>query len=234
MICAETDAFVHAVICPHPLLQSEVELEELCDSGRSNSSTMLEISKVDNTFVSFPMNLSEPVTRQAAHRIQVERQKQHQLNMDFNERDTARGKNLATLAKLAKRAVQDEQAWHNHGANWSLQEFLEYDPNTETDIPVTCEARVTAIDSGGVLLVLRDVSERYQRFEVEKALLEEVIVRKKDAEAIRFTRHEVSNSLEFLAFSCIAELFGLKYIFPCVACNRLRTDCSLPSELSMV
>jgi hypothetical protein len=43
--------------------------------------------------------------------------------------------------------------------------------------------------------VLRDVSERYQRFEIEKALLEEVIVRKKDAEAIRFTRHEVKNGL---------------------------------------
>jgi hypothetical protein len=60
---------------------------------------------------------------------------------------------------------------------------------------VRCEAKVTPIDGGALLLVLRDVSERYQRFEIEKRLLEEVIVRKKDAEAIRFTRHEVKNGL---------------------------------------
>jgi hypothetical protein len=142
-ICAETDEFIHAVVSPHALLQSEVELEELCDRGRSQSSTMLEISKVDNTFVSFPMKLSEPVTRQTAQRIQKHRMQGQNLNQDYNERDTARGKNLALLAKLARRACQDEQAWQDHGASWSLQEMLEYDPNTEQDIPVTCEARVS-------------------------------------------------------------------------------------------
>lgn len=206
VICAETDDFIHAVISPHPLLQSEVELEELCDGGRSSSSTMLEISKMDNSFVSFPMNLSDPVTRKDAQRIQTQRQRTRDLNMDFNERDTARGTNLATLARVAKQACMDPENWGENDVNWSLQEMLEYDPETEQDIPVTCEAKATAIESGGVLLVLRNVSERYQRFEVEKALLEEVIVRKKDAEAIRFTRHEVKNGL----LAAIGIVDGLK------------------------
>ncbi|CAB9502488.1 expressed unknown protein [Seminavis robusta] len=201
VICAETDSFIHAVISPHPLLQSEVEE---FTARRNTSSTMLEISKFNNTFVSFPMNLSEPVTREDAQRIQSQRLRE--LNMEFTERDTTRGKNLATLAKLAKRACLDEQSWHNNAATWSLQEMVEYNPNTDSEIPVQCEAKVTTIDSGGVLLVLRDVQERYQRFEVEKALLEEVIVRKKDAEAIRFTRHEVKNGL----LAAIGIVDGLK------------------------
>ena len=167
---------------------------------------MLEISKHDNSFVSFPMNLSDPVTRKDAQRIQSQRQKTYQLNMDFNERDTARGKNLASLAKVAKRACMEQESWGGDASNWALTELLEYDPNTEQDLPVSCETKVTAIESGGVLLVLRDVSERYQRFEVEKALLEEVIVRKKDAEAIRFTRHEVKNGL----LAAIGIVDGLK------------------------
>lgn len=45
------------------------------------------------------------------------------------------------------------------------------------------------------MIVLRDISERFQRFEAEKQLVIEVTERKKDAEANRFTRHEVKNGL---------------------------------------
>ncbi|CAB9499071.1 expressed unknown protein [Seminavis robusta] len=78
--------------------------------------------------------------------------------------------------------------------SWTLQELFATNDEGD-DARVKCEAKVTHIDAGAILLVLRDVSERYQRFEIEKQLLEEVIVRKKDAEAIRFTRHEVKNGL---------------------------------------
>jgi hypothetical protein len=57
-----------------------------------------------------------------------------------------------------------------------------------------CEAKVSKIDSS-CLVVIRDVSERYERFETEKKLVEQVTARKKDAEANRFTRHEVKNSI---------------------------------------
>lgn len=195
VICAETDSFIHAVVSPHPLLESEIASEDPGDIGKAYSSTILEISKFDNSFVSFPMNLSEPGSKQEADHVQTQQGRNQNFNSDFKERDTTRGKNLATIAKVAKKACYDQQAWKDNGASWSLVEMMQHDPDREEDIPVTCEAKVTGIECGGVLLVLRDVSERYQRFEVEKALLEEVIVRKKDAESIRFTRHEVKNGL---------------------------------------
>jgi hypothetical protein len=57
-----------------------------------------------------------------------------------------------------------------------------------------CEAKISKVDSS-CLVVLRDISERFQRFETEKKLVEEITARKKDAEANRFTRHEVKNSI---------------------------------------
>ena len=42
---------------------------------------------------------------------------------------------------------------------------------------------------------MRDVSERYRRFEAEKRFVFETTARQKDAEANRFTRHEVKNGL---------------------------------------
>ena len=80
--------------------------------------------------------------------------------------------------------------------SWMLQDlFSTFPAYSSQSHRIKCEAKVTPIDAGALLLVLRDVSERYERFEVEKKLLKEVIVRKKDAEAIRFTRHEVKNGL---------------------------------------
>jgi len=57
------------------------------------------------------------------------------------------------------------------------------------------EAKITKLASDAVVIVLRDISERFQRFEAEKQLVMETTERKKDAEANRFTRHEVKNGL---------------------------------------
>lgn len=58
-----------------------------------------------------------------------------------------------------------------------------------------CEAKVSKVEGSSCLVVLRDISERFERFETEKKLVEEITARQKDAEANRFTRHEVKNSI---------------------------------------
>eukprot|EP00560_Eucampia_antarctica_P001899 CAMPEP_0197842922 /NCGR_PEP_ID=MMETSP1437-20131217/47020_1 /TAXON_ID=49252 ORGANISM="Eucampia antarctica, Strain CCMP1452" /NCGR_SAMPLE_ID=MMETSP1437 /ASSEMBLY_ACC=CAM_ASM_001096 /LENGTH=126 /DNA_ID=CAMNT_0043452877 /DNA_START=524 /DNA_END=901 /DNA_ORIENTATION=- len=60
---------------------------------------------------------------------------------------------------------------------------------------VSCEAKVTRLDENSIVVVIRDISERFQLFEAEKKLVAESTARLKDAEANRFTRHEVKNGL---------------------------------------
>jgi hypothetical protein len=169
-------------------------------------STMLEISPQLGTFCSFAVDLSKPVSRVDAWSIQQARLSSRKEFSSLADSTT----NLTTIAHLALQVCQshlpddndmdsddddddeDESMGQGQGESWMLQEL--FAPHKKGS-KLKCEAKVTPIDAGALLLVLRDVSERYQRFEVEKQLLEEVIVRKKDAEAIRFTRHEVKNGL---------------------------------------
>lgn len=58
-----------------------------------------------------------------------------------------------------------------------------------------CEAKVTRLNERSLIVVVRDITERQRRFEAEKKVVSQVTARKKDAEANRFTRHEVKNGL---------------------------------------
>ncbi|CAJ1948208.1 unnamed protein product [Cylindrotheca closterium] len=60
---------------------------------------------------------------------------------------------------------------------------------------IKCEANICTLDNDAMLMVVRDISERTKRFEAEKKTILETTARKKDAEANRFTRHEVKNGL---------------------------------------
>ena len=57
------------------------------------------------------------------------------------------------------------------------------------------EAKITRLRDSALVMVLRDTSERSRRFEAEKKYVSESTARMKDAEANRFTRHEVKNGL---------------------------------------
>ena len=57
------------------------------------------------------------------------------------------------------------------------------------------EVKVTCLEENAIVMVVRNVSERYRRFEAEKRFVFETTARQKDAQANRFTRHEVKNGL---------------------------------------
>ena len=104
---------------------------------------------------------------------------------------------------------------------------------------VQCEAKVTRIDETALFLVIRDVSERFRRFEAEKVALSEMTAREKDSEANRFTRHEVKNGLlaalglceslhnsmgENDSLSAITELIGSSHSRELTKLQRLHDD----------
>ena len=64
-----------------------------------------------------------------------------------------------------------------------------------SSVTIECEAKLSCLDDHSLVIILRDISERCKRFEAEKKIVMESTARKKDAEANRFTRHEVKNGL---------------------------------------
>ena len=60
---------------------------------------------------------------------------------------------------------------------------------------IRCEANITRLEENALVIVVRNISERFHRFEAEKKAVSETTARKKDAAVNRFTRHEVKNGL---------------------------------------
>lgn len=59
-----------------------------------------------------------------------------------------------------------------------------------------CEIKVSRHAQHALIAVIRDVTERYRRFEAEQRAHTETVQRQRDAQAVnRFTRHEVKNGL---------------------------------------
>lgn len=60
---------------------------------------------------------------------------------------------------------------------------------------IRCEANITRLEENALVIVVRNISERFHRFEAEKKAVSELTARMKDAAANRFTRHEVKNGI---------------------------------------
>ena len=114
------------------------------------------------------------------------------LDDDPNE-DTQKGSfamegETTAMAQLVARAWRSPQI-----ETLILHDLIRQRDNCTTLIP--CEAKVTHLDSTALVVIVRDVSERYKHFEAEKKVVSETTARQKDAEANRFVRHEVKNGL---------------------------------------
>ena len=100
--------------------------------------------------------------------------------------------------KRALAAVADcvVKAWQAKGREHVFSPILRWireDKNEE--VLIHSEAKVSRLDENSLIVIIRDISERVKVFNAEKELICETTCRKKDAEANRFTRHEVKNGL---------------------------------------
>mmetsp|Transcript_13182 Transcript_13182/g.28675 ORF Transcript_13182/g.28675 Transcript_13182/m.28675 type:complete len:1190 (+) Transcript_13182:134-3703(+) len=119
--------------------------------------------------------------------------------LSMREARNVKGDEVAEIDETVLRALSDVvvKAWSpssdqdtifRHTLHWTSS--LSGDENT-----IRSEAKVNRIDKNAVIVVIRDISARVRAFETEKQMLYETTSRRKDAEANRFTSHEVKNGL---------------------------------------
>lgn len=182
---------INAVVSPTFLKMSEEETQT--QAHDENIALVFEVTPNTNSnkhtnatpkHKVVAMNMSSPVT------LQVMKQSSYLNKVGQSSRSTVK-KNIASMAKLIAKS------WDFTDTKESLlmHELYGTDNATNEERAIQCEAKITTLETNAVVIVLRDISERFQRLEAEKQLVIEVTERKKDAEANRFTRHEVKNGL---------------------------------------
>ncbi|CAB9523049.1 expressed unknown protein [Seminavis robusta] len=88
-------------------------------------------------------------------------------------------------------------AWSSRHSDEPLRALsITHSDETRDDTKVMCEMKVSRHTEETAVAIVRDVTERYRRFEAESRAHEEQIARQRDMHtANRFTRHEVKNGL---------------------------------------
>ncbi|KAL3796954.1 hypothetical protein HJC23_000707 [Cyclotella cryptica] len=112
--------------------------------------------------------------------------------------DTAARLDIAEPHVMASRVLvftdMLSRAWHTESEN-SVFEHDVVSPDGKEESQTYFEVKVSKSDENSIVVVIRDISERYRRFEAEKRYVYETTARQKDAEANRFTKHEIKNGL---------------------------------------
>jgi len=96
--------------------------------------------------------------------------------------------NLASMSQLVVKCWKAENEVKMH-----LHDMVLGSGNLKKII--RCEANISRLEQNAIVIVVRNISERFRRFEAEKKAISETTARMKDADANRFTRHEVKNGL---------------------------------------
>ena len=107
-------------------------------------------------------------------------------NRAFAEPQVTVGETTA-IAQLVARA------WKTHDDCLFMHDLVRQ--RGDVTKTVHCEAKVRRLDDTAIVVVVRDISERFKRFEAESRARVEQNSREKDAKANRFTKHEVKNGL---------------------------------------
>eukprot|EP00804_Cyclotella_cryptica_P000573 CCRYP_009977-RB/>CCRYP_009977-RB protein AED:0.01 eAED:0.01 QI:145/1/1/1/1/1/2/1184/902 len=127
------------------------------------------------------------------------------LSVDFTEFSTGLGQSqgvvfageVVTPEMGALRAVAESvvKAWQVTGQEPVFSHELSWTRGNNRNVLIYSEAKVSRLDQNSLIVIIRDISERVKVFETEKKILYEATSRQKDAQANRFTRHEVKNGL---------------------------------------
>jgi hypothetical protein len=104
--------------------------------------------------------------------------------------------NLPLDSHLAKEAWGIfSVAWESRSDSTNTRPLIAHPMHQVDGEDLSCELKVSASMDNARIVVVRDVTERYRRFEAERRNMES-LARQQDAQAInRFTRHEVKNGL---------------------------------------
>ncbi|GAX18322.1 hypothetical protein FisN_23Hu216 [Fistulifera solaris] len=149
--------------------------------GRGDVSLIIDISPSKSSFTVFAMDLTKEVTREdVTNALNAKK-----FLFEQTEDVTVDEANIVAVAELILHETKIP------GQTMKVFHKIEHDLR----VSIPCEATVANLEGNSRVVVLRDISDRLQRFEAEKLLIEEVTSRKKDTEANNFTRHEVKNGI---------------------------------------
>lgn len=189
VFCGQKNDRVSARVSPAFLKMIGVSSTRLAFLDRGDVSLVLEVDLKQNEYSVFAFDLSRPVNRGDVESIRGSFAKNRRRLNDVEGLEASE-KNVALMAQLVSKACSaggDEDIS-------IMTEFVKVDGNGEEAV-TPCEAKVAKIDGGSSVLVLRDITDRIQRFEAEKKLVEEITTRQKDAETNKFSRHEIKNGI---------------------------------------
>jgi signal transduction histidine kinase len=161
------------------------------NTKQGSISLILEIFPKTQTYYVFAIDLSKTVTRDEANDFRQTFTENPRSLKDSGTK-SIEDQNIAILAAIA---IKGCGAYVGNGNERSFQQDLTYKNRNNIKCSIRCEAKVADFERGSCLIVLRNISDRVQRFEAEKNLLRESTIRRKDAEANQFTRHEVKNGI---------------------------------------
>ena len=184
--CSTEGDRVQAVISPSFFdlgnTPSDAEKLRRLAPNHKKPTLVLEVDKLNGSYLHriIELDLNSAVTRQDAVDLLLN---ESGSKRSFSPATPAVEKSIDGLAKLVMDVFRSDQ-----------KEMVMMKNLHGTESKIICEAKITKLGSS-CLVVLRDISERFERFETEKKLVEEITARRKDAEANRFTRHEVKNSI---------------------------------------
>mmetsp|Transcript_226 Transcript_226/g.316 ORF Transcript_226/g.316 Transcript_226/m.316 type:complete len:1086 (+) Transcript_226:192-3449(+) len=181
-LCVKGHSSINAVLSPTFLgLQKK-------DGMDHNIALVLEITPqgegMEPLHSVFAMNMVAPMSKE-----DIKNSAELLKNVVNNDKNSTDQRNLSAMAKLVIKAFE------KNPDEATLMHDLYGVAADGSELNRQCEAKVTKLASDALVVVLRDISERFQRFEAEKQLIQEVTERKKDAQANRFPRHEVKNGL---------------------------------------
>jgi signal transduction histidine kinase len=190
VFCGTHNGRVSARISPAFLKLIGLSTGKVDFLNRGAVSLVLDISPETETFCVFAFDLSMPVTRAYVSRMKQSLASSIKTwkNLELLPMED---RNIAIMAQLAAKAskVEGKEVCLN------LRKCLVAFDERGNEVELRCEAKTSKLEAGSTVLVLRDISDRIQRFEAEKKLVREMTTRKKDAETNKFSRHEIKNGI---------------------------------------
>jgi len=158
-----------------------------------SDSLVLDICPKRMEYSFFALDLSKTVARDDVDRIKAAL-KDNRRQLSDGEELAMEERNVAVMAELVTNAHSSEA--NDARAEQALEARFCKASEAGKEIQLSCEAAVAKVDgTGGLVLVVRDITDRTDRFEAEKKLCEELVSRKKDEETNKFTRHEIKNGI---------------------------------------
>ena len=185
VVCSKHDSLINAAISPafFNLEKSLSGKGEKITKNCDNMTLVMEVDPYDGSFRTFEVDLTRKISRNEASAMVQNYRNRTRVVTPTNE------KNLAVLADLICDACT---CGIQEGRTLSLikKDFFAMN-KAQDECKIFCEATVTQPQGKAVVMVLRDVTQRYQLIETKRQLAEVVRVWKKDSDVNRHTRQKV-------------------------------------------